>query len=342
MRFIVIEQDKKSMMKLKHLYDNRDLAEMILENWDYDGNKLDLLNHYRISANAIYPFESNGVRCFLRFSPIEERSVETIQAELEFLRYLRAKHYLANDILLSRTGKELEYIDTPWGNYLAVVFKGVPGNPLNKVKLTDTIIFGYGQALGMLHKLSRSYIPSQYKRVSWKEQLNWMSDVLAGYTDEATAKTEIKILRTFLSQLPVSADIYGLVHYDFETDNVFYDEQGKRFHVIDFDDAVYHWFAIDIEQAIDSLIDTIPLDRKTEAKNLFIQGYQSIMLIDESMLDIMPVFRRYVNLYGYVRILRSTKDQWKNEPEWMVNLRSKLNAAMENRKKNFGLPITGN
>ncbi|MFC1948556.1 phosphotransferase enzyme family protein [Chloroflexota bacterium] len=328
------------MMRLKYLYDNRNLAEMVLKNWDYDQSKLGLLDYYRISANAVYPFELNNVRYFLRFSPTEERSTEIIQAELEFLRYLRTEGYPAVDTLLSRTGKELENVETPWGNYLAVVFKGVPGNSLNRLELTGTLITGYGQALGELHKLSRKYLPSQYKRISWREQLDWMDNVLAGYTDETAAKTEVQILRSFLAGLPVTAENYGLVHYDFETDNVFYNETDKRYHVIDFDDAIYHWFALDIDQSIDSLIDDMPPDRQIEAKKLFIQGYRSIIPIEESMLAIMPVFRRYVNLYGYIRILRSSKDQWENEPDWMVDLRKKLFTAMEKRRIEFGILIS--
>ena len=133
------------MMKLKYLYDNRDLVEMILKNWDYDQSKLDLLDYYRISANAVYPFELNSMRYYLRFSPIEERSTEIIQAELEFLRYLRTEGYPTVDALLSRNGKELEYLETPWGNYLAVVFKGVPGKSLNRIELTDALITGIGK-----------------------------------------------------------------------------------------------------------------------------------------------------------------------------------------------------
>jgi len=54
------------MTKLKYLYDNRDLAEMVLKNWDYDQSKLNLLDYYRISANAVYPFELNNTRYYLR------------------------------------------------------------------------------------------------------------------------------------------------------------------------------------------------------------------------------------------------------------------------------------
>lgn len=45
------------MLKLKYLFDNRDLAKMILENWDYDESSLKMFDYFRISSNAVYPFQ---------------------------------------------------------------------------------------------------------------------------------------------------------------------------------------------------------------------------------------------------------------------------------------------
>lgn len=36
--------------------------------------------------------------------------------------------------------------------------------------------------------------------------------------------------------------------------NVFYDEETGSCNMIDFDDSMYHWYAMDIEQALDSLV----------------------------------------------------------------------------------------
>ena len=33
------------MMKLKYLFDNRELTHMILKNWDHDSEKLDILDY---------------------------------------------------------------------------------------------------------------------------------------------------------------------------------------------------------------------------------------------------------------------------------------------------------
>ena len=53
------------MLKLKYLEENFDLARYALANWRHDGETLaDRLKWFRISSNAVYPFDRNGKRCF--------------------------------------------------------------------------------------------------------------------------------------------------------------------------------------------------------------------------------------------------------------------------------------
>ena len=327
------------MMKLRYLFDNRDLAEIILKNWQYDPEKLSLLDGFRISSNAVYPFEFAGKRFFLRFSPVEEHTEQAVLAEIEYIRYLCTENYPAARTIPSKAGRELECISTPWGDYLAVVFQGVPGTRLDKITLSDELITGYGQALGRLHELSRRYVNVRNKRDSWREQLNLVRYVLAGFPDESLARSEEEILRSCLEGIPATDGNFGLVHYDFELDNVFYDEVTDCFHVIDFDDAVYHWYALEIDQSIDNLTEGMMPDRASEAKELFIEGYKSISPVDNQALSAVPVFRRYVNLHGYTRFLRATAEKWDNEPEWMTNLRNILESAKQDRREFFGMTI---
>jgi len=53
------------MLKLKYLFDNEDLAHMILKNWEYDYDDPNLLKYYRISSNAVYCCKNQGNTFFL-------------------------------------------------------------------------------------------------------------------------------------------------------------------------------------------------------------------------------------------------------------------------------------
>ena len=56
------------MLKLKYLFQNIDLAQMILNNWEYDSNDSNFLKYYRISSNAVYWCKNQGNTFFLRFA----------------------------------------------------------------------------------------------------------------------------------------------------------------------------------------------------------------------------------------------------------------------------------
>jgi Ser/Thr protein kinase RdoA (MazF antagonist) len=327
------------MLKLKYLFNNKDLAHMVLSNWESDNVDSDLLNYYRISSNAVYWCRNQGNTFFLRFASAEEKSKEKILAELEFLRYLRESGYPAVDTILSKAGNELEEVNTPWGIYYAVAFKKASGKQISEIPLTDDIIFGLGKSLGKLHKLSSEYNPVNNKRNDWNETMDWMEDVLSNFPDELAAKSELSMLKDYFLKLPTTKDNFGLIHYDFEPDNVFYDEITKTYNPIDFDDAVYHWYAMDIEQALDSIKDDMSEDQVEPAINQFIKGYRSEYTISDDILKLLPIFRRYADLYGYVRVLRSIEEKWNNEPKWMVDLRTRLENLLNRRKCYFTKPI---
>ena len=103
------------MMKLRHLFNNPDLAHMLVSNWDFDADSLDLFQYFRISANAIYPFRIHGEVCFLRFCSTSEKAKEQILAELGFIHYLRSNHYPALEPVPARNGECLVQKETPWG-----------------------------------------------------------------------------------------------------------------------------------------------------------------------------------------------------------------------------------
>jgi len=327
------------MMKLRHLFHNPDLAEMLLKNWDYDETSLEMFQYYRISANAIYPFRQKGGICFLRFCPASEKRKETIEAELEFIGYLRGAGYPAAEPLPSKTGANLVQKSTPWGEYYACVFKRVSGQPISETSCEDEVMFAYGAALGLLHKLSSENTAPKIKRWTYEDVFNWIEETLSCLPGGTSPLDELRLLRDYFSRRPTNGGRYGLIHYDFELDNVFYDHATKSCSVIDFDDAMVHWYGMDIDQALDSLQSEIAEDQFPRAKAVFIEGYRSQYGIDDDLFAAMPLFRRFAMLYRYTRITRSIQERWENEPEWLAGLRTKLTGALASASEHFGKAI---
>lgn len=328
-------------MKLRHLFNNPALAEMLLGNWEYDETSLELFQYFRISANAIYPFRRDGEICFLRCCPSSEKVRENLAAELDFIGYLRGRHYNALEPVPAKSGDLLVQKQTPWGEYYASVFKRVKGKQISEASFEDEIMFAYGAALGQLHQLSSEYTNPIRKRWTHVEVFGWIEETLRELTGETLALAEARLLREYFSTLPVHQRNYGLIHYDFELDNVFYDASTKSCSVIDFDDAMYHWYILDIVQALESMRSEISEKEYPHKEAVFLQGYQSHFDLDNDLWAAAPVFGRFANLYSYTRVTRSIQERWENEPEWLVTLRSKLARSLASEAETFGSPIDG-
>jgi Ser/Thr protein kinase RdoA (MazF antagonist) len=326
------------VLKLRYLFANSELAAMLLGNWEHDRPSAQLFGSFRISANAVYPFLRHGERCYLRFAPLAEKSLESLEAELAFLCYLRTNGFPAAEPLPAESGEVALCSETPWGQYCACAFRSVRGRPLNAEPLRTEQVRQAGGTLGALHALSRAWPPCDH-RPTHADVMDWTGRTLEDLGDHEQALAELTLVREYFRAPPRSRENYGLIHYDFETDNVFLDEATGTMSVIDFDDAMYHWYGMDVEQAIDSLAESVPGQDAGAVTSVFLEGYGRESPVDELMLEHLPAFRRFANLYGYARIERSIAETWRNEPEWMQGLRHKLASALARRSAGFGRPI---
>ncbi|OEO30587.1 hypothetical protein VW23_020460 [Devosia insulae DS-56] len=322
------------MLKLKYLEDNRPLAELLRADWDADPAPF---AWYRISSNAIYLFSFEGEQRFLRFAPAAEKRAENIAAELELLSYLGKAGYGAAVPIAARNGQHVVSTTTPWGSYHATAFHAVPGIQLSRTDLGETIITSYGRALAELHQLSKAYRPDRPRRWSESDVLDWIRTELRPLPGTEAAVAEAEVIGRRLSELPRNAESYGLVHYDFECDNVFFDAASGRCFAIDFDDAMYHWFAMDIGQAVDSLADEVEPELAAAREAMFLAGYASVRPLPDPALR--PVCRRFADLYWYARVAYALSETWPTEPDWMIGLRSRLEDGKTERAARFGTPL---
>lgn len=287
------------MLKLKYLFENYGLAKEALKNWEHDNDTLDeMLSQFRISSNAIYPFHQDGKVCFLRLAPAEEKLEQNVLGEIEFINYLLQHNYPALELIKTTADKECLRLHTEWGEYYATAFKSVKGVPIENTNLANETMYEYGKALGRLHTLSAEFVPIT-KKWTHIEVLNWMEAVLSEYHAPNNVVSALATLKDQLSLLPLRRDNYGLIHYDFELDNVFYDKETKTCAVIDFDDGMYHWYALDIEQVFDSLEDELSGEALVIAKDEFIRGYKEEHCYNEEMKLSHPLMRQFINFYGY-------------------------------------------
>ncbi len=318
------------MLRLGYLFENFALARRALENYSHDESRLDeAFSWFRISANAVYPYFDKGELCFLRMAPAEEKPMEHIRAEIELIEYLIDNGYPAMQPIAALNGEKCIALKTEWGDWNVSAFRRVKGKCIEDSELTDDLLFDYGKALGRLHALTENFEPN-IRRQSHEDILNNAERMLLDTNAPEHMLRELRDIRRGLAALPRGAGEYGLVHYDFEPDNVFYSPEERLCSVIDFDDSAYHWYALDVEQAFDSLCELFENEAElTAAKERFMSGYCSEHAFTEAMSASMPLMRRAIDIYSYARLRHCLSDKPEERPEWLQNLEIKLNSKLE-------------
>ena len=325
------------MLKLKYLFENFELAKLALTNWEHDEDTLDeYLKYFRISSNAVYPFAMKGKRHFLRLSPVEEKQKENLTGELEFLQYLVNAGYGAMKPMAAKNGELMLTLNTKWGGYYASVFEGVAGISIEDTDYREEIMTAYGKALGRLHNLSMDYQPEN-RKWSYVDALAWVKKTLAEYQNQYPEKglplekmqKEAEAVEQELSKLKQTKETFGLVHYDFEPDNVFYKEEDNSCQVIDFEDGMYHFFLVDIEQVLDSLSEELEGDAFEQTKKYFLQGYESEKALEPDYEPKCRLMRRFCNLFSYARLVHCIAEEVSDAPDWMVSLRNRLTLKIQ-------------
>lgn len=305
------------------------LADALLQRWAHDGGRA---KFWRASANFVFFFKSAGQDYVLRFNHADERTAAMIEAEVAVVNALAAQGVRVATPVPSLAGKYVESVETTYGIFHAVVFERLPGKPLDLEEITPAQVARWGQAMGELHNATAQI--ANPGRLTWAEQLQWVEQTLP--PAEKAARQTLAALQQQLHQLPMTGDTVGLIHYDFELDNLLWD--GDQVGMIDFDDSAVYPFVADIALALSDLFDDSPeqVNFQNETFQSFIRGYRTARSLSEEELRLMPLFIRVQNLVTYARLYRAlTPVDPAGELSWMAGLRDKLSAKMAVYRKGF-------
>jgi Ser/Thr protein kinase RdoA (MazF antagonist) len=298
------------------------IADQIVARWlnsEADARRL------RASANFVFTVRAAEQRYILRFNHESERQPSAIAAELEFIEHLAGRGVHAARPILSLAGNALESVATDLGVFHAVLFEALPGQHLEFAELTPDVFAAWGRALGELHAASRGYRSTG--RPTWHDHVTMAREIIPRHL--VALRAELDRLEEALHGLPVDDAEFGLIHSDFELDNIKWHE--GRPGIVDFDDCACYWFAADIAYALRDLFVDRPrgVDLNDSRFQSFIQGYRSARHIADSGLHCLPLFLRLHNLVSFARICRSLGDGPEaDEPPWTSDLRQRLNAKL--------------
>jgi Ser/Thr protein kinase RdoA (MazF antagonist) len=310
-----------SLRNMVHGLENDSPAKQLIQYWDHDAQTL---KFWRASSNFVYCFDSFGVRHYLRFIHAKDKPIADIQVELDFMLYLLEQGYPTVAPVRSRRGSWIETVSIETDVYYGVVFEQASGQHIPLDQMTEVHINEWGKALASLHQLSEAYSLETAPQKDWHHAVDFVSNVLQRYPQETVLRQELDRLRNQLSELPTGKGHTGYIHYDFETDNIFFDMEKSQYFIIDFDDGMVHWFMMDITSAIHDLFEQ---DNEENRRMLqqFLAGYRSIKAIDEGYVSLLSVFQKFEDLYTFARLLRSVEDmEIASSPDWAIKLKDKL------------------
>jgi Ser/Thr protein kinase RdoA (MazF antagonist) len=293
------------------------VAEAALEHWRHDAGSL---RFFRSSANFVHVFRVDGALRFLRLAEGSERRREAIEDELALLRVLAVRGLPVAIPCESDRGRSVEMLATPLGVFHACAFAALQGEQWDEDdELSADRLLTWGEALGRLHaearELSRDFAPS---RETHEGRLSFIRSHLGG---DERARRELESLSAALARLPIGKRNYGLVHGDFELDNLFWN--GSLSGIADFDDAFHCWYLADVAFALASVYPS-PWEQPTSLET-FLAGYTQHSELDEDVYALLPVFWRLASLQRYARLVRSLDLPADQEyPDWMESLHAKL------------------
>lgn len=291
----------------------------------------------RASANFVFHAQASQASYFLRFNHEHEREVASINAELDCLRHLLRRGVHAATPVLSTSGRYIESVVTNLGVFHAVLFEALPGEHWKFDSLDERRFELWGKALGEIHAASQGL--SSDRRPSWSDHVAFAERLIPA--SETAATGELRAVKEILTSLSPSLDGFGLIHFDFELDNLTWHQDKAG--VLDFDDCAFYWYEADVAFALRDLFDD-RIDRVDFACNrlgAFLRGYRSQVHLSDAAVRRIPLFLRMHNLFAFARLVRALEGAPEEEPTWMADLRNRLtNLLIDYREAFRRYPVT--
>ena len=243
-------------------------------------------------------------RYALRISELGDRREEDYLAETEFVHYLAQNGAPVADVILSIHGRMVECIENDGHKTYLSLFDYAKGMLLcdNGYRYRDgasleEYFYNTGKALGAIHRLSREFRPV-HRRPEFFDKYN------REYIDRLIPDTYTELKNAIarrldeFRELPMDAENYGLVHFDFCDGNYHVDMNTGDITVFDFDNCIYCWYMFDLAHVWTHGVgwfrnEPDPKKRMAYMKWYFdtvLEGYRSETDVSEEMLEKLPLF----------------------------------------------------
>jgi Ser/Thr protein kinase RdoA (MazF antagonist) len=292
-------------------------AAVVASQWEFDAGSLHL---WRYSANFLYRLTINGVPHFLRVAPASERTPERLEQEVALLDWLQATGQHVPTAVPAHNGDRVATTSAGGQTYLAVMWAEVPGTlrEIDDLSLDDLAL--WGASLAQLHTALRRVPPAiGPERVAWHAERDLIIAALPAWTAEIQGIAGQSL--EWIASLPTRGDDYGLIHGDFELDNLPWGDEGPG--VIDFDEAGISWATADIAFAVRDLVEAGE-DVTSPRLAAFLSGYAGERPLPAGLAEDLSRFNQWARLTTLARITHARAEDDSRFPDWAQSLNQRL------------------
>jgi Ser/Thr protein kinase RdoA (MazF antagonist) len=291
------------------------VADQVAAQWGYPAGAA---RWWRSSASHVFVLDGDGGRRFLRFVPGAYRGRNDVTAVARLMAQLSRGGSAVVRPVASESGDLTVTVVTRIGAMHAMLVEAAPGEEVEIAGLTESRARCWGKALARLHRDAAELGPGL------SESFSELPDIARLFADDSSLVEAALTLAGWMDSLPRDRNHWGVVHGDFELDNLAW--VGDRSIAYDFDEAAVSWFAADIACAVRDLADcTGHAAAEHRARfDAFMAGYRSLRPLDDQEVGRLPLFAGLHAAAALVRITRALGEPGRDEPGWLAELRGKL------------------
>lgn len=266
-------------------------------------------------TSGVYEYRKDGQSNVLRILPPDDPAsgIPAMGATLAWIDFLAARGVPVVRPVRSARGRLIETVQAGGQAAVAVAFEKVEGIRAEEVPFeswSEALYRELGRVAGKLHAASRQYTPPDaLRRPHWNEAEDYYHE--APPADPALAFAEHRrqeALRHIVT-LPVDPGGYGLIHGDFHCANLMIHPASGAITVLDFDDCIYGWFAMDVAMSLFDMLVLCPAPEREAFAPAFLEcylrGYLAENPLDARWIRELPWFLKvleaaiYIEVHGY-------------------------------------------
>jgi Ser/Thr protein kinase RdoA (MazF antagonist) len=290
--------------------------QQIVHQWDIAADDVTLL---RNGLNHVFAgMLMSGIPVIIRITDDTHRTARLIQAELDWLSFLRQHGCTVTRPLPANDGSLLKTLSA--GDRLLHVvcferFTGSPVTPRDPRQWNPELFASLGKTLGRIHRVTATFQPQAgVQRYPWYEETEFRR--LAEYRGIVpnTVLERIRAHMTMLRDLPRRPGQYGLIHNDVYAENFLY--ANGEVQLFDFDQSCYGWYLQDLLNPVypHYVFPAVKIPNATTADlacffTHVVAGYRSEQTLTADQLAMANALLRLKEIFVYL-ILTAQLVQW--------------------------------